>query len=239
MTSPDCPNPNTCPVPDPQATHLRDLKTTSIEPAEWFSVFSKAHEASLFNDSGRGDARFSPLLTESGDPIPTLYTGRTKTAALLETVFHEVTASGLAKISRPIDLARRGLRTLEIQTSLSVVDLRDEALARIGIRRDQLVATTAAHYVCTRDWAMRIREAKRTPPIDGIIWKSRLTEIAAARSDLLDDLTRISATEVMVLFGDRAGSAKLTGQVLYSNLNEAEGLINSVAHELGAVIVSA
>jgi len=239
VTFPPCENPAECPVPNPGDTRLRDLRLATIEPGRWFSVYRRAHESSLFNDSSDGDSRFSPLFAESGDPVPTLYAARTKTAALLETVFHDVSASGLARISRPVDLSGRGLRVLEIQQKLRVVDLRDEALAAISVGRDQLVATSAAHYVCTREWAMRIREARRTPPISGIVWKSRLTEIAAARSELFDDLTSISTTEVMVLFGDRPGSESVTDAVVFSDLNgpEAEGLINAVAHELDAVIV--
>jgi hypothetical protein len=44
----------------------------------------------MFNPSSLGNARFSPLVSASGDVIPTIYAGTTLDCAMMETIFHDV-----------------------------------------------------------------------------------------------------------------------------------------------------
>lgn len=238
MTAPDCPNPNTCPVPDPEDVDLRRLRTVLIDTPGWYSVYDRAYKDSIFNPSGTGDNRFNPIHDDNGTPVPATYCGRTRTAALLETVFHDVTPTGVPSVSRIIDLRNRGLRRIRFDTPVRVADLRDDALTHLGLTRDQLVTTSAAHHCCTRQWAIRIREVGRTPPIAGMIWRSRLTEIAAARSALLDDLVTVSATDVLVIYNDRVPADTVTGRTEYPDLAapKSSGLVSAVINELGAIL---
>lgn len=239
MTASRCPFPDLCPVPDPSSLDLRKLHTVRIPQREsHYSVFSVAHKNSLFNASGAGDTRFSPLF-EMGHPIPTLYLASTRTAALLETAFHEVQDTGVAKISRATDLSGKGLRVIEIPGSTRVIDLRDDRLDDLGISRHGLVATSAAHYHCTREWASRLRQLARRPRPAGLLWQSRVAEVVSRRSPLFADLLQANYAEVMALFGDRlpAGAIKATVDVEELSSPKVAGIVESIADELGAVIV--
>lgn len=239
MTAATCPFPRTCPVPDPARLDLRMLRTVSVPGQRThYSVYSIAHDKSLFNDSGAGDTRFSPLF-EMGCPVPTLYVANTRTAALLETAFHEVQPTGVAVISRATDLDGKGLRVLDIPADTRVIDLRDNRLYDLGISRSHLVATSAAHYPCTREWAARLRQLARQPRAAGLLWHSRVAEIASRRSPLFADLQQTDYAEVMVLFGDRLGSSSIEATVEFRDLSSpgVADIIESIADELGATIV--
>lgn len=239
MTASTCPAPQACPVSDPSNLNLRNLRTVRIpRRGTYYSVYSIARESSLFNASGAGDTRFSPLF-EMGQAIPTLYVASTRTAALLETAFHEVQPTGVAKISRATDLSGKGMRVLEVTTETRVIDLRDDRLHELGVARHGLVATSAAHYPCTREWALRIRQLARHPRPAGLLWQSRVAEIVSNRSPLFADLLQTDYAEVMVLFGDRLppDSIKATVDLTELSSPKVASIVESISDELGAVIV--
>lgn len=239
MTASSCPFPDLCPVPDPSSLDLRKLRTVQVPQREnHYSVFSVARKSSLFNASGAGDTRFSPLF-EMGHSIPILYLASTRTAALLETAFHEVQDTGVAKISRATDLSGKGLRVIEIPDGARVIDLRDDRLDSLGISRYGLVATSAAHYRCTREWASRFRQLARHPRPVGLLWQSRVAEVVSRRSPLFADLLQTDYAEVMVLFGGRLPTGAMTATVDIEELSSLKvaGIVESIADELGALIV--
>lgn len=243
MTAPGCPNPARCPVPDPAGFTLSHLRFMTVPAASRFhSVFRTGPFAGPFaelgfNSSRSGDARFSPLPLDSQPvAVPVLYLARSRVAALLETVFHDITPDHPRTYPASF-IAGRGLRTVEIREPLRLVDFRDDALARSGLHRSEIAATSAAHYPCTRQWAVRVRESQRTPQASGIIWRSRLTEIAQADSLLLDDMVALSATDVVVVFGDRITPNQLAVTTEYDDLAhpDAAALIDAVTNELQAI----
>ncbi len=242
MTAPGCLDPASCPVPNPGDVNLRRLRLARLPAGVVFhTAYRRAHWPVLFNPSGAGNARFSPLAA-GGATVPTLYGAATQTVAMLESCFHGVHGLEPRTISEPLDLAPRGLVALNTPLPLPLIDLTNEALARIGLTRAQLVATTPEHYACTREWATalhRRRVGGVTPA--GLLWQSRIAELAHADSLLLGDLLTV-ASEIFILFGDRAPSdpaAWNPGDPRYEDLTSGDGrlLAEQIAEQLGAVIV--
>lgn len=242
MTAPGCLDPANCPVPDPERVDLRRLRLARVSPAATFhSSYARVQWPEIFNASGLGNARFSPLAVE-GAVVPTMYCAATQTVALLETSFHDLYESGTPIISEALHLARRGLVTLTAPVSLPLIDLRDEGLARIGVERSQLVSTTPEHYACTRAWAVALhgRRIGGVTPV-GLIWQSRIAELARADSVLLGDLLAV-ASDVFLLFGDRVSTDPAEwqpGDPHYDDLTTGQGrlLAEQIAEQLGGVIV--
>ncbi|MDZ4828381.1 MAG: RES family NAD+ phosphorylase [Actinomycetota bacterium] len=221
---------------------LRRLRLARLpEAATFHTSYVRSRWPALFNASGFGNARFSPLQTE-GAPVPMMYGATTQTVALLETSFHDVHEMGTRIVSESLNLAPRGLVALTTPASLPLIDLTDEGLARVGLSRAQLVATTAAHYACTREWAV-VLHARRIGPVVpvGLLWRSRVAELAQSDSLLLGDLLTI-AGHVFVLFGDRLSTdpgAWQPGDPHFDDLLTGNGrlLAEQIAEQLGAVMV--
>lgn len=243
MTAPGCLRPATCPVPSPSQVDLRRLRTVGLGPGSgyWTASWAK-YWPSLFNASGLGDARFSPL-PGPGRPVPILYGARSQTAALLETVFHDVHESS-DRLITPLHLAGRNLVEFELPERLVLYDLRDEALTGLGIERRQLVSTSPAHYACTREWAdaLRARRGVGAAHPVGLLWCSRVAELAKRGSLLLGDLLPGRAEEVFVLLGDRLATTApghYTTVERFEDLSSTPALplVASVAEQLGATLV--
>ncbi len=242
MTAPGCLDPATCPVPAPDDVDLRRLRLARLpEGATLHTSYVRGHWPALFNPSGIGNARFSPLVVD-GAVIPTMYAAATQTVALLETSFHDVHETGARIISESLHLARRGIIALTAPAPLSLIDLTDEGLDRVGLVRAQLVTTTPQHYACTRQWAVSMHARRIGPVVPvGILWQSRVAELARADSLLLGDLLA-PASDVCVLFGDRVSPDPITwqsGDPHYDDLSSGDGrlLAEQIAEQLGAVIV--
>jgi hypothetical protein len=172
-----------------------------------------------------------------------MYAAWAQTVALLETAFHDVHQAGTPIISERTQLATRGLVAITVPDRLALVDLSDDGLARVGLTRDQLVATTPQHYACTREWAVALhgRRFGRFRAA-GLFWSSRIAELAEADSILFADLLRIAGA-VCILFGDRVTAIPdswLPGDPHYEDMSVGEGrlLAEQIAEQLGAVIVS-
>ncbi len=242
MTAPGCLDPARCPVPDPGGVDLRRLRLARVPEASTFHIsYVRAHWPELFNASGLGNARFSPLRAD-GAVVPTMYGAAAQTVALLETSFHDVHQMGTRIISESLHLSPRGLVALTTPVSLSLVDLTDEGLDRVGVAREQLVATTPEHYACTRQWAVALH-SRRIGPVTpvGLLWQSHIAELAGADSPLLGDLLP-AASRVWVLFGDRVPTDPNVwqpGDPHYDDLTTGDGrlLAEQIAEQLGAVIV--
>jgi hypothetical protein len=207
------------------------------------TAFARSHWPALFNASGRGNGRFSPIASEAG-LIPTLYAARSQTVALLETAFHDVHQLGVRLISERTQLATRGLVAISVPKRIAMVDLTDPGLARMGLDRGQLVATSPQHYACTRAWADALHRRRYGGHLAaGLVWRSRVAELAEADSMLSTDLLRVAA-EVYVFFGDRITPDPndwLPGDPRYDDLSVGSGrlLAEQIAEQLGAVIVPA
>jgi hypothetical protein len=121
-----------------------------------------------------------------GDPVvPVLYAADTETAALAETLLHDVPASGGLLTSDAYTQVVMG--RLTITRKLRLASLRGLGLRRLGVEARQLTDTPSSEYPRTVRWA----EAAHRAGFDGLTWTSRLCNDARA----------------VVLFGDRAGDA--------------------------------
>lgn len=224
---------------------LGSLATVSTEPLDrWASVYDTAIANSLFNNSGVGAARFSPLIGEDGTPTGTFYLARNPAGGLLETVFHTITTTTVRAVHQD-RLRGRAMRAVTAPSALLLADLRDPELERLGIERTSLVATSEAHYQCTRLWADRLRQATvGERPLDGILWNSRIAEIATVGSaPVFTTLLTEPANEVCVLFQDRLPTATVQSfdaTDLHSDLASGSGLAMCVdlATQLGGYITT-
>ena len=203
MTAPGCLDPARCPVPDPKRTELRRLRLAHLEEgATLHTAYARSRWPVLFNASGRGNTRFSPIMI-GGILVPTMYAARAQTVALLETAFHDVHQTGTRHISERTQLATRGLIAISVPERISLVDLTDPGLTRVGLDRSQLVASSPAHYACTQEWAAALHERRfGRYRAAGLLWRSRVAELAEADSLVFADLIRL-AGEVYVILGDR------------------------------------
>lgn len=200
----ECPDPANCPVP----SSVDGWTHTEVVPgSRWYRVYDSRFGYDAFNP-GFGDTRFAPFdSTGFGDRVPTMYLAGSETAALVETIFHRVDVVARAVGPTLPTIYARHLREkllahVTCPQPLTVADLRDPALAALGLTRPQVVATSAEHYPCTRRLAREIHADVRG--VAGIVWNSRQIELATLPSE-----------EVVLVFGDRApswpGSWKLTG----------------------------
>jgi hypothetical protein len=244
LTAPGCLDPDQCPVPNPGDVDLRKLRLAHLPAGDVFhTAYSRAYWPALFNPSGLGNARFSPL-EAGGVTVPTLYGGRTQTVALLETCFHSVHEVAERTISESIDLKSRGVVALTSPKRLPLIDLTNNGLARVGVSRSQLVSTTPEHYACTREWAVALH-ARRIGPVMpvGLLWDSRIAELATGHSrPLLEDVLPL-ISRVFVLFGDRVPTSPAEwhpGVPQYDDLVSGLGrtFVDDIAEQLFAVIVS-
>lgn len=250
MTAPGCLDPTNCPVPSPTPELLRSIRTHPVEAGEeFFTAFHTGHPG-IFNDSGRGDTRFAPVGDRAGVSVPTLYGSGSQTAALLETIFHDVHASVTPRLITKLSLSRRGLARLTFPGRVTLIDLRSPALLEMGIPESQLTTTAAAHYPCTREWASALldRGVGQTRPV-GIVWQSRVAGLARSDSPLFEDLLWGPTAEVFILFGrtraDTAPGRVPIDQAVWSpdiqfndlSAPDAIGIVAAVAAQIDAVLV--
>ncbi|GGB54549.1 hypothetical protein GCM10011505_39400 [Tistrella bauzanensis] len=114
------------PVP-PESLHA--TLTELPEGQVLHRVHQDQYRADQFNPGMRGNARFSPIQDDQGQPIPTLYGGTTMDCALMETVFHDVPHTAGLKTFDKGKLAGQVHSTVEVARLLRVIDLAE----RIGV----------------------------------------------------------------------------------------------------------
>lgn len=178
-----------CPVPEPNAEVLRRLRTEVIPAgAKLRRGHKKAYPDSTSLVRGVGDTRFAPLAG-----VEHVYLATTTFAALLESAFHDA-APPDPRIPEAV-IALWAEAEVELRYPVRLIDLRDGELARLGIDRDQLVATDATQYPCTRRWA-EVLHGRHVggQETHGLLWHSRQVELHAAAMagrpalrDLLDE----------------------------------------------------
>jgi hypothetical protein len=178
-------------VPDPPSV-------LHITPVAWKAgaalhrVHRDIYAAEAFNPGIKGNARFSPIVTAAGKSIPTLYGGTSFDCAVMESVFHDVPfAAGLKTFAR--HKLEGHLHSVLIPTAaLTLADLRNVPLRKLGVERKQLIDTEKHTYGQTRKWAAAIHA--QYSHIQGLCWTSRQDDSAMA----------------VMLFGDRVGVGELT-----------------------------
>lgn len=189
------PSPSPTPDTSPGIVEPRpDLRIT-LHALEVGTVLHRVHlnqyGPAQFNPGVAGNARFSPIRNQRGDPIPTLYAGTTLQCALMETVFHDVPYSGALKTVNRSKLVDQVHSTVTLARQLQLVDLSTIALRKLGVQRNQLIDTEKDQYPNTRRWAEAIHA--QCLEAQGLMWVSRQ-----------DDQSR-----AVVLFGDRVPTGAL------------------------------
>lgn len=235
MTAPDCPLPASCPVPDVTDVDLRRLRLAHLAAGEgWFQVHDRSYPPPAFNTSSHGDTRFAPLAGAGHQ-----YIARRQTVALLETVFHDVHEVADRIIYTATELRGRQLSQVDVAERIPLIDLRDPQLERLGIERG-LATSSRAHYPCTRQWAHTLIDRRIGGVIPaGLVWNSRVAELARHDRPLLDDLLEPPASEVAVLYDLNTPAGAVTATVpLFDELTDGNGwlLVTDVAELLGAEV---
>ena len=184
---------------------------------------------------GVGDSRFGPL-----PGLHHVYMAASATAALLESALHE--ASPPAPRIYRAQLRDRVLSEVRQLRELRLIDLRDEILDRLGLRREQVVATSPAHYPCTRALAAALRVQRIAgEPVDGLLWHSRQTDAyrAAGRSAILGDLLRAHPVELVVVWQPAGTPSPLEVIGEPRPLDSGNGLrlVTELANLIGAPIL--
>lgn len=168
-------------IPDPPEPF--DPEVHTLDPGTLlYRVGSTERPIASFNPGEGGPTRFAFF---GEPPIPVLYAAGTETAALAETLLHDIPVSGGNLLWD--DYSRAVMGRLRIARPLRVANFRGLGLRRLGVRADQLIDTPASTYSRTVRWA----QAAHIAGLDGAIWTSRLSNDASA----------------IVLFGDRAADA--------------------------------
>ncbi|WP_419840226.1 RES domain-containing protein [Candidatus Poriferisodalis sp.] len=216
-----CPDPDTCTVD--QSLPQGPVSTAVLTRAVWYNV---SRHPGIFNRSGRGDSRFSPLFDGDSNVIPHTYIAQNHVSALLETALHDTW--GDENLVERSDLEGLTLRAVAPQVDHLLFDIRDVQLPQYGLDRENLVSCSSAHYPCTRDWA-RTRAQMQVDghSTSGFIWNSRQAEIAAAHADapmrVLLTVAEQSGHIAVVYDHDNAGDAVFDQEVIYEDLSRGDG----------------
>lgn len=234
MTSP-CGDP-ACPVAPPDPDVLRHVRGVTW-PAG--TVLRRGHKASRAADEltpTLGDTRFAPL-----DDTAHAYVATRPVPALLESVLHDVNVT--APRIRLVAVRLWAETEVTLTADVRLADLTDSELARLEIRRDQLVTASPRHYACTRQWAAALQgRTVGGHQISGIVWDSRLHElhaVAVADRPALQSLMQASDARVAVLW-----SPPLTPPVLAASSSgigplaapDGDAFLTDLAALLGIVI---
>lgn len=177
------------------------------------------YTAAAFNDSGRGNARFSPLRRpDSGDVIPTIYAASTMRGAIMETVLHDVPvpASGyIHDIERDL-VSNLHMSSIEVQ-ELRLVNLTSTGLRAAGLKHSDLFDDDKLDYPRTREraawfWA-------QYPDAQGLVWVSK----------------QDNQSKAVMLFGDRM-SEPIADLDSSSHIRDHEDLIIELLVEMDASV---
>ncbi len=200
LAEPPC-GQNDCPIVAPGAIDRRSLRVVTQESgAIRYRVAPSQFADAGFTPPGRGNGRFSSLPGRAHT-----YVAEQRSAALLESALHE--AAGPNPRIYQAQLAPLELVTVRFGQSMSLVDLRDDALAGLGLGRHQLTGATARHYPCTRLVADRLAGTKGAA---GLLWTSRQGVLHAERNPdgLASEVLRHESLDVAVVY-----RPDFTGQV--------------------------
>lgn len=211
---------NGTPVPPDQ---LHVTLTSLAKGDVLHRVHLSRYRADQFNAGLHGNARFSPIQNEHGDPIPTLYGGTTLECALMETVFHDVPHTAGFKSFDKDKLLEQLHSMLQIRQVLQLADLASVPLRKLGVTRKQLIDTEKDQYPFTRKWAALIY--RQCPQVQGLSWVSRQDDSARA----------------FMLFGDRIDEGVLLPDGDPRSLLEDGVTYDAVldlAERIGVLIVS-
>ena len=177
-------------VPPPATGHFT-LKR--VPPGTWYRVHPNRYAPGAFNDSGLGNARFSPLMQPgTGEVIPTIYAADTIRGAIMEVVLHDVPRASAGYI-RPLARDRKSDNHLSViqLPELRLVNLTATGLRSVGLTAADMFEGDKPDYPRTRAWASWIWE--NLPRAHGLLWMSR----------------QDNESRAIMLFGDRLNASEI------------------------------
>lgn len=145
-----------------------------------YRAFSAAPDrrVTTFNPGYGGPHRFSFF----GDPpVPVLYAAQTETAAICESLLHDIPLAGGRLIPEQYERSVAG--PLETTRELRLAVFHGLGLRRLGVEPNQLTSSPARTYRATVAWA----RAAHAAGLDGAVWMS----------------ARLNTDCAYVFFGDR------------------------------------
>lgn len=124
-----------------------------------------------FNATGKGHARFSPLVQPDGTIIATMYGADTFRAAAMETVFHDLPDDIAHFIFDYKKLHSMALSVIEPMRDLQLLELSAVGLKPMRLKRADIVESPPSLYWQTQQYALGWHN--RFPNIDGLYWISK------------------------------------------------------------------
>ena len=141
-------------------------------------VHPEVYSAEQFNDTDKGNARFSPIRDNLHQLIPTIYGAGTFECAVYEIILRcpdsplvssRTGSSGLRIIS-PSDYIGYCHSTVRTRHSIRLVELTVTGQRRIGVDHNALLAGPRSTYPETRAWAEKIHSL--CPDAQGLYYNS-------------------------------------------------------------------
>ncbi|WP_086961335.1 RES family NAD+ phosphorylase [Caballeronia sp. INSB1] len=200
------------------------LTLGKVSSGTWFRVHpldsaTGNYAPDAFNDSGLGNARFSPLhRPDNGQVIPTIYAAASERGAIMEVVLHDVPTPSAGyqhdlerDLASSLHLSQIGLADLKL-ANLTATGLRGPGLAP-----SDLFDGDKTDYPRTREWALWVWQ--NMPDAQGLMWMSKQDNQSLA----------------VMLFGDRV-SAPIVDLKRTRHIEHYEHLIVELLAEMGATV---
>lgn len=192
---------------DPRSLNSAVLGTKTIAAgSEFYRATRVQYGDQVFTPEGKGNGRFSPL-----DGRTHAYIAELRSAALLESALHE--ADGPNPRIYAAALAGYELHRVRFTKALHLIDLRDDALDKLGFTRNQLTGSGARHYACTRQVGEYLVGEHRCA---GLLWTSRQGTLHAQRNPdgLASEVLRHESLDVGAVYRpDHDGEVQITERV--------------------------
>lgn len=219
-----------CPIVDPDAIDRRRLRVVTWEAgAERHRAARLRYSDSVFTPEGIGNGRFSPLAGR-----PHAYVAQQRSAALLESALHE--ADGPNPRIYRAQLAQYGLVRVRFASPVRLIDLRDDALAALGLRPAALTDALPLHDGCTRRVAERLVGAKDTR---GFVWTSRQGRMHAERNrdGLASEVLQHQRLDVAVVYRTEQIAVDVVDTELLLDGDELTRFVRELANLLRIAIL--
>jgi hypothetical protein len=215
-------------LPKPPPAHPLRCYPAPKEAGRWFRVHQWDPDTgrsgpTAFNDTGQGNARFSPLVDPAtGGVIPTLYAARSPRGAIAEIVLHDAPtpSTGYLHDWERDKASRLHLSEIELP-SLQLVNLSTTGLRAAGLQLGDLFGTEKPDYPRTREWALWTWQ--NLPQAQGLHWMS----------------VRDNTSEVVMLFGDRVAPSAVRLAAEPTPIARYESTVLHLLDELGAGLLLA
>ena len=220
-----------CPIVDPDQIDRRRLRAVRYPAGtEQYRATRLRYADSVFTPEGVGDGRFSPMVGRSHT-----YVAEQRSAALLESVLHE--ANGPNPRIYRAQLAHYCLVRVRFSSELTLLDLRDDSLAVLGITPAELTDALPLHYPCTRQVAEHLVESKDS---HGFVWTSRQGRMHEERNrdGLAAEVLQHQRLDVAVIFRpDVPGRVRTLGTEPLLESGEPTRFVRELANLLRIAIL--